>query len=48
MLTIEGNGMSDNFFDFGYIPMGQLFKSESDSTYEEALTNSKIKEVRII
>ena len=33
---------------FGYIPMGQLFKSESDSTYEEALTNSKIKEVGII
>lgn len=43
-----GYDPDDTMNSFGYIPMGQLFKSENDSVYEEALTNSKIKEVRIV
>ena len=38
----------DPFSSFGYIPIGRLFKTENDSTYEDALVNSSIKDIKIL
>jgi hypothetical protein len=43
-----GVDIDDPMNSFGYIPMGELFKTENDNYYSDALVNSKIDRVEII